>query len=266
MCSIFFAYGSHPKYPLIVAANRDEFFDRPTAPAGYWDDFPGILAGRDLRGGGTWLGLGIGQRFAAVTNYRDPSAPVGVRSRGQLVLDFLAGRNDPKTFLAQVECDRAEFSGFNFLAADANELWYYSNRGAPPRALSAGVYGLSNHLIDTPWPKVTRGRAALEEIVGAGGNTLSIESLFEILANDRPADDSDLPDTGVGLEVERALSPIFIRTPNYGTRSATALLLEYNGAAVFCERTFGLSVDDFSDRRFEVPASKPNVVTEQVIV
>lgn len=253
MCSIFLAYGMHSRYRLIVAANRDEFFDRPTEPAGFWRDRPTVLAGRDLRGGGTWLGLGARQRFAAVTNFRDPTAETGHRSRGGLVADFIAGEEDPSVFLDRAAGEGEDYSGFNLVVADANELWYFSNRGAEPKRLPPGVYGLSNHLLDTPWPKVARGKARLTELLAGDGVTT--ESLFDLLADDAQAVDGDLPDTGVGIERERVLSPIFIRTPIYGTRSATIVLIDHQGEGSLTERTFEQPSDKFIDRHFVLPAS-----------
>jgi uncharacterized protein with NRDE domain len=254
VCSIFLAYRAHPLYRLIVAANRDEFFDRPTAPARYWCDQPRVLAGRDLRGGGTWLGLGPDQRFAAVTNFRDPSAPAGTKSRGLMVRDFIAGDEDPQTFLTQVASERTQYSGFNLFAADAKQLWYFSNRDTAPRQLAAGVFGLSNHLLDTRWPKVERGKVRLRELVETG-SMIRTEALFELLADDAQAADTELPDTGIGIAKERALSSIFIRTPDYGTRSATVLLIDDQGNASFTERTFE-SAGNHDDRHFLVPASE----------
>jgi uncharacterized protein with NRDE domain len=254
MCSIFLAFESHPKYRLVVAANRDELFERPTAPAGFWDGEPEILAGRDLRGGGTWLGVGSDRRFAAVTNFRDPNAPSGKLSRGKLVHDFLLGVQKPELFLSRLKRNAEQYSGFSLLVANGDELCYYSNRGPAPRQLPPGVYGLSNHFLDTPWPKVARGTESLKTIVAADDDIV-LKDLWAVLADDQVAPDEDLPDTGVGLEVERALSPVFILTPGYGTRSATVVLSEYDGATVFCERTFGETPDEFEERVFELPAT-----------
>lgn len=265
MCSIFLAYHAHPRYRLVVAANRDEFFDRPTAPAQFWDDMPNVLAGRDLRGGGTWLGLGSGQRFAAVTNFRDPAAPTGSRSRGQLVLDFVAGNMSPAEYLSRVEAEGSQYSGFNLFASDAGELWYFSNRGDSPRRLQPGIYGLSNHLLDTPWPKVLRGRERLSDIV-AEKSSVSPETLFDLLADDGQAADLELPDTGIGIERERVLSSIFIRTPGYGTRSATALLIGTDGSVSFTERTFLQPSTDRFDRHFDLSAPVSRGAHEQIAV
>lgn len=237
MCSIFLAYESHPLYRLIIAANRDEFYDRPTAQAGFWEDAPTVLAGRDLKIGGTWLGVTKTGRLAAVTNYRDPSGPVGDLSRGLLVSDYLrAEAEKPEEYLRRIERQASRYSGFNLFLGDEKSLWFFSNRELKARQLDAGVYGLSNHLLDTSWPKVVSGKKALSELVQS--EELSIESVFAFLADQAKADDSLLPDTGIGIEKERLLSPIFIVTPIYGTRSSTVVLFERNGKVSFTEKTF----------------------------
>jgi uncharacterized protein with NRDE domain len=228
MCVIFIAYRSHPKYPLVVLANRDEFYDRPTLSAARWDDEPSIFAGRDLVAGGTWLGVADGGRFAAVTNYRDPNGPTGNRSRGHLVSDFLRSGEDPAEFLRTVSTNAHRYSGFNLLvgviSSQARELWYFSNRGGEPKPLRAGLYGLSNHLLNTSWPKVTRGLRAFSEVVAK--EEIDPDACFELLFDETVAIDENLPDTGVGIERERILSPIFIKTPVYGTRSSSVVTLD----------------------------------------
>ncbi|HEV2131169.1 MAG TPA: NRDE family protein [Longimicrobiaceae bacterium] len=238
MCLILLAHRIHPEYPLVFAANRDEFYARPTAPAGYWDDAPEVLAGRDLQAGGTWMGITPGGRWAAVTNYRDlASERPGARSRGELVSQFLRSRDTPEAYLRQIADRAAEYNGFNLLVADREQLWYFSNRGGEPRELGPGVYGLSNHLLDTPWPKVVRGKQALSALLEDGAAPAP-EPLFEILADADPAPEAELPETGVGREWERALSSLFIATPTYGTRASTVLLIDHSGRATFVERTF----------------------------
>ncbi|HEX8251447.1 MAG TPA: NRDE family protein [Pyrinomonadaceae bacterium] len=238
MCSIFLAYQAHPKYRLILAANRDEFYERPTAAAHFWRDAPEILAGRDLVYRGTWLGVTKNGRFSAVTNYRDPAAPTGNLSRGNLVGDFLRSAETPKNYLRKIKGNARNYSGFNLLVGEFDsEIGYFSNRGAGGvKILDAGVYGLSNHLLDTPWQKVERGKNALAGLIEKVD--FSVESLFEILVDATPAADADLPDTGIGLERERLLSSIFIETPVYGTRSSTVLLIETSGKVSFSERTY----------------------------
>lgn len=239
MCVIFFSWRKNAGHPLILIANRDEFYDRPTAAAARWDDSPGITAGRDLVRGGTWLGITESGRFAAVTNYRDPSAPTGTRSRGDLVRDFLEGSSAPAEFLAAVDRESTRFSGFNLLVgqtAGEGALWYYSNRERRPRKLEAGIYGLSNHLLDTPWPKVRRGKSAFEALVA--DRAANADNYFDLLNDKTLAADEELPETGVGYTREKLLSAIFIVTPVYGTRSSTIVTSDRFGRLSLVERTF----------------------------
>jgi uncharacterized protein with NRDE domain len=226
MCVIFFAYGRHPEYPLILLANRDEFYERPTAAAGFWEDFPEIYAGRDLVHGGTWLGITRSGRFAAVTNFRDPKAPAGKFSRGDLVGDFLKNDEPVEDYLAKIQARAAEFSGFNLLVGEINaekqSLGYFSNRADKIKILAPGIYGLSNHLLDTPWRKVTKGKAELTDLLQTGG--FEKDKSFEILGDRTLAADAELPETGIGFEREKLLSAIFIETPVYGTRSSSLVL------------------------------------------
>jgi uncharacterized protein with NRDE domain len=238
MCLILLALDTHPDYSLIVAANRDEFYERPTAPAAFWDDAPSVLAGRDLKAGGTWLGIDRHGRLAAVTNYRqgqrEPEAP---RSRGHLVSDYLTAAIDGRDHVARVERDAALYNGFNLIAGDAGALFYFSNREGRARALGRGVYGLSNHLLDSPWPKVTSGKTGLTALLAGDGEL--IPDLFALLADRRPATDDLLPRTGVSAEWERLLSSAFIASKEYGTRSSTVVLVGRDGGGVFVERSFG---------------------------
>ncbi|HAR97485.1 MAG TPA: hypothetical protein DCS11_01005 [Syntrophus sp. (in: bacteria)] len=237
MCLILLAYGMHPRYRLILAANRDEFYARPSAAAAFWDDAPDLLAGRDLRDGGTWLGITRQGRFAALTNYRDPaSLKTGAPSRGRLAGDFLRGPQTPADYLEAIRAGASAYNGFNLLVGDLRSLYFSSNRGGSME-LSPGLYGLSNHLLNTPWPKVERGRAFLQTLLENGGEP-ETEALFSLLADrSRPAD-ANLPDTGVDLAWERILSSIFITSPVYGTRSSTVLKIGHNGGVEFVERVF----------------------------
>ena len=239
MCLILIALDSHPDYSLVVAANRDEFYDRPTAPAAFWPEQPGILGGRDLEAGGTWLGIDRTGRFAAVTNYRqgerEPTAP---RSRGLLVSDYLATDIGVRAHLERAERDAALYNGFNLIAGDPRELFYFSNREGRPRALGPGIYGLSNHLLDTAWPKVTTSKNALDALLRGGGSEL-LPSLFALLSDRRQAGDESLPSTGIGLAWERLLSSAFVASKEYGTRSSTVVLVGRAGGVVFVERSFG---------------------------
>ncbi|MGH8492930.1 MAG: NRDE family protein [Moraxellaceae bacterium] len=233
MCLIALAWQAHPDYPLVVMANRDEFYRRPTTPARFWPEAPRLLAGRDLAAGGTWLGVTRQGRFAALTNYRDPEAPAGERSRGLLVSSFLQGQDSAWDYAMQVAAEGPHYGGFNLLLGDGQALVVVSNRGTAPTRLSPGVHGLSNHLLDTPWPKVKKAKAGLEQALPA----LESEHLLALLRNDSQADDDALPDTGVGLAMERMLSPLFIASPQYGTRASTVLLLGRE-RVLFVEQTF----------------------------
>lgn len=233
MCLIALAWQAHPDFPLIVAANRDEFYQRPAAPARFWEDAPAVLAGRDLAAGGTWMGVTRQGRFAALTNYREPGAPAGARSRGLLVSAFLAGRESPADYAARVAGEGGEYSGFSLLLGTPDSLVAVSNRGLVPTALAPGVHGLSNHLLDTPWPKVEKAKAGLTAALQASAPD---DTLFHLLADAEPAPEPALPDTGVGRDMERLLSPLFIRSPNYGTRVSTVLRL--GRRTHFREQTF----------------------------
>lgn len=225
MCLIAFSWQPGAHRALRLLANRDEFYDRATAPAGWWPDLPHIWGGRDLQAGGSWLGVTRHGRLAALTNHRDGrvTPPAHARSRGELVADFLAGDDRPRQYLARVMARRRDYGGFNLLVADlgAGELWYGGSRdGAGPRALAAGLYGLSNAVLDTPWPKVERLKQGL-----AGWTGDDEAAAFALLDDHRPAEPALLPDTGVGAEWERRLSPVFIHSPGYGTRAQTLLTL-----------------------------------------
>lgn len=237
MCLIFVAVNVHPRYPLVIAANRDEFYDRPTAPAAFWPESPEVLAGRDLRAGGTWIGITRTGRIAAVTNYRDmkrnkPDAP----SRGKLVSGFLLSSDHPVNYLEHLAQEADQYNGFNILVGEREEIYGYSNCEGKIRKVPQGIHGLSNHLLDTPWPKVEIGKQILRGVLAEAD--FSAEDIFDLLLNRAIAKDEDLPDTGVGLEWERILSPIFIKSPTYGTRSSTIILLDRAGGITFTERSF----------------------------
>lgn len=236
MCLIIFQYKQHEKYKLIVAANRDEFYGRPAKEAHFWADQPDILAGRDLQQMGTWLGVSKSGRFSALTNYRDPSLPeIGKISRGALVRDSLTAGSSPADFLKSI--DPGSYTGFNILLGDPENLYYYSNHHQVIVEISPGTHGLSNHLLNTPWPKVVKGKKSLEAYLDTV-HDVDPDALFELLRNSEQADDTDLPDSGVSLEFERMLSPMFIKTPEYGTRSATVLLIDYDNNVTFAERVY----------------------------
>lgn len=236
MCLIVFAWQKHARHALVLAANRDEFHRRATQSARFWDDAPELLAGRDLQAGGTWLGVSRQGRFAAITNFRElRTPPVDVLSRGELVSAYLRSNEDPERWLRQLQPRFARFAGFNLLLGTPEQLLYYSNRNGPARALEAGVYGLSNHLLDTPWPKVIRAKRVLAERVAE--DRVSHEALAQVMMDQTSPNDHELPDTGVGLELERRLGSVFIDSPGYGTRCVTALTLDCATGVHFSEQT-----------------------------
>lgn len=234
MCLIALAWQAHPDYPLLVAANRDEFYTRPTAPARFWEEAPELLAGRDLKDGGSWMGVTRQGRFAALTNVREPGAATGRLSRGLLVADFLKGGLAPMAYLQQVAAQAADYGGFNLLVSDGHALACYNNRHGLPFVLGPGIHGLSNKQLDTPWPKVRKLKAGLAAKLGAGAPPAVLLSL---LADDSTPPDAELPDTGVGLALERMLAPCFIRSPAYGTRASTVLRMG-GGRVEFVEQSF----------------------------
>jgi len=238
MCLILLSYDMHPKYRVVLAANRDEYYNRPTAPISFHDDFPDILGGRDLKHHGMWLGITRFGRFAAITNFRDPGSNISnAPSRGFLVRDFLTGKASPDNYLEHVKSIGHQYNGYNLLVGDRSELYYYSNRGNTVKKLQPGIYGLSNHLMDTPWPKITKGKSDLVKLLNEKEN-IDPEKIFDLLKDGYRPPDSMLPDTGVDLEWERILSPLFITSEFYGTRSSSIIFIESKGGVTFLERTF----------------------------
>ena len=243
MCLIVFAWNLLPCTPLLVAANRDEYYDRPTAAADWWLDHPQIFAGRDLQSGGTWLGIQGGHdtpasKFAAVTNVREAVAqPPDAPSRGELVSDFLAGTLSPSAFIASLEARQYAYQGFNLLLGDGQELIWFSNRNKEnPRngvSLAPGIYGISNAALDTCWHKVVRTKAEFASLLC---QLAPQDAFFEMLANTTRAPDCRLPDTGVSFEVERMLSAPCIVSEHYGTRASTLLRMHSHQPAEFLEK------------------------------
>ncbi|MEZ4380852.1 MAG: NRDE family protein [Nannocystaceae bacterium] len=238
MCTLLFAFEAHPAHRLVVAANRDELYARPTRALHAWEDRPGVIAGRDLAAGGTWMGLGAGGRWAALTNVRQgPREDPSQRSRGELVADFLEGGSSARAYLEAIEARAQAYNGFNLVVGDADGLLFLSNRdGAGIRAVAPGIHGLSNATLDTPWPKVQRGKASLAAQL-RGRAPVELAALLGLLGDRRGYADAQLPDTGVGLARERELAPLFIATPGYGTRSSTALTIDRDGRARVVEET-----------------------------
>jgi len=242
MCLIVFAWRVIPGVPVIAAANRDEFYDRPAAPAAPWADHPNVFAGRDLKFGGSWMGVTLdgpnGAKFAALTNIRGPQERrLDAPSRGALVSDFLTGDLSPEQYLEHIAPTAGEYNGFNLVLGDRDTLYWFSNRGgADPRngkPLEPGIYGMSNGLLDDPWPKVVRTKAQFASLLCQGAPE---EAYFEMLADTTPAPDMRLPETGVPLEVERVLSSVCIESPGYGTRTSTVVRLYADAPPELSER------------------------------
>ena len=238
MCLILFAYDTHPDYPLILAANRDEFYDRPAEHLGFWKDHPQILAGRDLKMSGTWMGITRQGKIAAVTNYREARPQrINAPSRGRIISDYLCSRTDAQGYLEKLESAGHRYNGFNLLIGDTSTLYYYSNRGGAPMALEPGVHGLSNRLLNTPWPKVTTGKDRLKAIIGSPNHMIA-EQLVSLLQSSEPAPDDQLPETGFGYRKEKMLSPLFISSADYGTRCSTILMIGRNRRVRMTELTW----------------------------
>ena len=248
MCLVLLVWRMHPLYPCLIAANRDEFHARPTARAEWWQDRPQILAGRDLEAGGTWLGLTRTGRFAALTNFRDPERPraeapgvgtpgvatpgVATPSRGRLVTSMLKSGATVADGLAYLRDVGAKYQGFNLIFSDGERLGIHESARGAGRELGPGIYGLSNHMLDTPWPKVLNAKSRLEAALLQMTDTAP---LLALLRDDRPAPDELLPRTGMPLEWERLLSSAFVRAPDYGTRCSTIIRIDQRGRAYFDE-------------------------------
>jgi uncharacterized protein with NRDE domain len=250
MCLIFISIHQHPDYKLIIAANRDEFYNRKTAAADYWKENPNILGGRDLEAHGTWLGVTRTGRISLLTNYRDPAhINPNAPSRGLLVSNYLESKDNPEVYLSDVVKKGNQYNGFNLLVGSCDEMWYYSNYGQGMKRLNSGLHGLSNHLLDTPWPKVKRGKELLKPLLVK--RPVSAEDLFDFLLDDKRADDQDLPDTGIGIERERALSSMFIKSPGYGSRCSTVIMVDKVNNLFFAERVFDTETFAFTERKFD---------------
>lgn len=233
MCLILLAWQAHPDFPLVVAANRDEFHARPSASADFWGEAPEIFGGRDLTAGGTWLGARRGGRFAAITNVREPGSPASRLSRGALTSGFLRGQETPEAYAKAI--DPGLYAGFNLLLADNEALVYVSNRDPGHLRLAPGIYGLSNHRLDTPWPKLVKARTQFAQALTALPDE---QAFFELLADRQVVADAALPATGVSLEWERRLSAIFVCSPDYGTRASTLLWRNVSGGIELVEKSF----------------------------
>lgn len=253
MCILFVAYKVHPDYPLILLANRDEFWSRPAEKAHFWPEAPYVLAGRDKSAGGTWLGINRRGQLAAVTNYRDNPRRKAPRSRGELVSRFLLDHEEPEKYLQGVSDRQGEYSGYNLLVGSIHGLYYHSNRlphSRPLAPLAPGIYGLSNHLLDTPWFKVEKGKKRLGELLK--NPYLLPQHLFHLLADQEKAPDELLPSSFLDRQVERLHSSIFIKDSTYGTRCSTIVLVDGKHVR-FSERSYTPDYSRFVERSFVFP-------------
>ena len=251
MCLVAFALDAHHRHRLVLVGNRDEATDRPASPLARWADAPHVVAGRDRVAGGTWLGVTDAGRWAVLTNVRDPLNPrPATRSRGTLAADFLRGSDSVEDYAQTVFASRAAYDGFNLMVGDGTEARAVSTRTSAITALEPGVYGLSNDQLNTPWPKLTRARSGLRAALDA--DPVPLAALVDLLDDTTEAPDSALPDTGVGLELERVLSAARVVTPGYGTRVTTALVLDRDGTGVVAEKTWNADGTAGATVRLEV--------------
>ncbi len=249
MCLIFLSYKQNKEYPLIVLANRDEFYKRPTQTAHYWENSPHILAGKDLDGGGTWMGITKNGYISMLTNYRDvanikPNAP----TRGKLVSDYLQGEFSPKEYLLALSKTGSTYNGYSLITGSFNDPWYYSNYEKKIAQLGTGLYGLSNALLDSKWPKIEAGKAALTPLILK--KKIDKEALFNLMTNPDLAENNQLPQTGLPIEKERAISSMFINIEGYGTRCTTLILVDKNGKVDFTERQYENGLATGKDNNF----------------
>ena len=257
MCLIVFAHRASPEYPLLLAANRDEFFQRPTRQAHAWTDESGreiFIGGKDLQAGGTWLGISREGRFAAVTNIRDPSqTDPKPRSRGSLTLEFLDAAMSASDYAETLSASFADYAGYNLLIGDGETLVYVNNSERLCRKLGPGIYGLSNGLLDAPWPKVLKSKQALTALLQSG-EALTVDQLLNLMQDREPAPDDALPATGLPLALERQLSSAFIHNieRDYGTLCSTAIIRESGKRIHFCEQNYDRHGDTTESHYFRL--------------
>lgn len=250
MCLLLISFLSHPEYKLIVAANRDEFFKRPAAPAHFWDKHPNLLAGKDIKAGGTWLGLTTSGKFSAITNYRDiRNIKQNAPTRGKLVTDFLLNNDYTSVFANELKEKSDLYNGYNLIFGNLNSLNYFSNQTNTLYELKPGIYGLSNHLLDTPWYKVEKSKKLFSKILTK--KNIITDDFFEILSDETFSPDDLLPDTGLEKRVEQAISAIFVSTPEYGTRSSTVILVNNQNLATFTEKSLDHKTGKWIKSTFE---------------
>lgn len=249
MCLMVFANNYHSEYKLIFAANRDEFYERPSSPVHFWK-VDTILAGKDLKDGGTWCGINKNGRFAAITNYRNIKAiKKDAVSRGKIVTDFLTGTSSPELYSKGLANSANQYNGYSFVFGNISELFFFSNQSAKLLKIESGIHGLSNHLIDTPWFNVRRGKELLERAVNKGDNF--IEDLFALLSDTTSSPDNELPDTGLDKKTEKSISSIFVETPGYGTRSSSVILIDRNDNVTFVEKSLDIRTKEWMTNKFE---------------
>lgn len=252
MCLILFALNEHSKYKLVLAANRDEFFDRPTLVADFWKENDTILGGKDEQSGGTWIGLTKNGRFIAITNFRDPkNEKENPKSRGDISKNFLSTNKSVTEFLSKISKNKNQYNGFNLILSDDNlsTLYHYSNITDLTTSIDDGIHGLSNHLLDTPWPKIQIGKSQLNDLVK--DRQLKINELAGILRNTKKAPDNSLPETGISFDLEKKLSPVFISMKRYGTRCSTIILVDKTNKVSFLEITYNERAQAISEKTYE---------------
>lgn len=255
MCLILFSWDNHPKYKLILAANRDEFYKRPTDGLHQWENDPGLLAGKDLTGGGTWMGIHRDNKFTAITNHRNPNRVLqNAPSRGDLTLDFLKGKESESDYFQGKKDSLDDFNGFNLLVGSFNQLGYFNNVDNQYRELGAGIYGLSNAVLDTPWPKLSNAKNSFSELVK--NEQLDPNEFFDMLQNKQLASDEELPQTGVSYEWEKAVSAICIDTPDYGTCCSTFITVTHEGEGEIMEKSYPVGNREAEIRRIQFDWSK----------
>lgn len=255
MCLFLLSLKQVSQYPVIITANRDESYDRPSHSAKFWKDAPEVLGGRDLQSHGTWLGITRTGRFAALTNFREPELnQPGKPSRGHLVRNFLLANDLPENYLNKLKRDPQQYNGYSLIVGQGNDFFYYSNREQNIIALNQGLYGLSNHLLNTPWPKVERGKKRLKKLL-SHNHKISTQTLFEMLADQGSPQDLHR----AGIETEWMQSSIFVSSENYGTRCSTVLLIDDNHQVHFYERTFNGTPNNFTSVNYQFPIVDPNI-------
>ena len=255
MCLIVFANNVHPKYKLIFAANRDEFYNRPSEQAEFWKEYPDLLAGKDLQAGGTWMGITKQGKFAAITNFRDLKNHTNdAPSRGNLTLDFLINDDSPVEYYNKLKPDLNDFNGFNLLLGNVDELFYFSNKTEGLQELQTGIHGISNAILNTPWPKVERSKRHLESLIQQ--EDINVWEVIAILKDTSIAKDEELPDTGVGLDLERMLSPVFIKSEKYGTRCSSVVMVDKENNVKFVEKFFFDGIGNFSNKEYKFTINK----------